>query len=275
MNVSADQVRTDTPRLRDIALAAIAGTCLRGNESLPSPEEAILQKTFDLVAGSGRSLVETLDEAFKNPAASDADLVSIAQTLGLERVEVLAIALAASVEDDPLVGRVLAHVQAPLGGSRPTLGLICHAFDSAFETGYSSLALLLGGAAVQTGFLIILNESAPLPERPLTVPTVLCLALAGHDGSWPGATIGGKGTATVALPSSVLENAKRHATALGDQPHRALVLRTGSPAEGRAVASAVAESLDRRPLFIETDKLAGLGPWIILRRLLPVHCVEL
>lgn len=275
MNAPADQTRSDTPRLRDIALAAIAGTCLRGNESRPSPEEAILQKTFDLVAGSGRTLAETFDAALQHPASGDVALVSVVQTLALERIEALAIALAASVEDDPLVGRVLAHVQAPVGGSRPTLGLICHAFDAAFETSNSTLARLLGGAAVQTGFLTILDDSAPLPERPLTVPAVLCLSLAGHDGSWPGATIGGKGTESVALPISVLDQAQRHATALGEQPHRALVLRTGSPAEGRAVAGAVAGSLERRPLFIETDKLAGLGPWLILRRLLPVHCLEL
>ncbi|MGH7945503.1 MAG: ATP-binding protein [Opitutaceae bacterium] len=275
MSEPAEPSTSDTPRLRDIALAAIAGTSLRGNESLSAPEDAVLQKTFDLVGSGGRSLAETFEHALQHPAEVDAHLVAIAKEIQLGQMEILAIALAASVEDDPLVGRVLAHVQAPVGGSRPTLGLICHAFDSVFGTAKPALPLLLGGTAVQTGVLTILNESAPLPERPIAVPTVLCLALAGHDGSWPGATVGSSATEAVPLPASVLADAERHATALGAHPNRALVLRTGSPAEGRAVAALIAANLQRRPLFINTDKLAGLGPWLRLRGLLPAYCLEL
>jgi hypothetical protein len=77
------------------------------------------------------------------------------------------------------------------------------------------------------------------------------------------------------LPDSVLAHARRHATALAAEARRALVLRTGSPAEGRRVAAEIASVLQCRPLFIETDKIAGLGPWLLLRRLLPVFCVQL
>ena len=33
--------------------------------------------------------------------------------------------------------------------------------------------------------------------------------------------------------------------------------------------------MNYRPVFLETDKLAGIGPWLLLRRLLPVFCLEL
>jgi hypothetical protein len=275
MSPAAESVNTGPLRLRDIALGAVAGTCLRANQSLPAPEDLILQKTFHLVSGGGRTLGENLEAVLAAPAEEDAALVALGRELALAPVEVLAIAMAAAVEQDPLAGRVLAHVQSPVGGSRPTLGLICHAFDSAFEPAESTLALLLGGAAIRTGLLAVLNDAAPLPERPVMVPTTLCLALIGNDGDWTGATIDGESGQRVPLPDSVLADARRHATALGGQPHRSLVLRTGSPAEGRAVAAAIASGLDRRPLFIETDKLAGLGPWLLLRRLLPVFCLEL
>jgi hypothetical protein len=54
-----------------------------------------------------------------------------------------------------------------------------------------------------------------------------------------------------------------------------LVLRTGSPVEGRSVAHLIAGALGLRASFIETDKVAGFGPWLRLRHLLPVFCHEL
>ena len=77
------------------------------------------------------------------------------------------------------------------------------------------------------------------------------------------------------LPDSVRAEAKRQATALVAETHRALVLRSGSPAEGRSVAAEIAAALQRRPLFIESEKVAGLGPLLLLRDLLPVFCLQL
>lgn len=263
------------PRLRDIALGAVAGTCLRANEARSAPEEQILQRIFQLVSGGGRTLAQNLDEVLAAPAEEDAELVRLGRKLMLAPSELLVVALAAAVEQDPIAGRVLAHVQAPVGGSRPTLGLICHAFDAAFESGGSTLPRLLSGPAVEAGLLTILADTAPLPERPVMVPTTLCLALLGCDGRWAGATIETEAASRVPLPNSVIAEVQRHATALEGQPNRSLVLRTGSPAEGRAVAAAIAHGLGCRPLFIETEQLAGLGPWLLLRRLLPVFCFEL
>ena len=166
--------------------------------------------------------------------------------MSLSPLEVLTISLVAAVEDDPLDGRVMAYVQAPIGGSRPTLGLMSHAFAPVIDGG-AVLPALLNGPAVNSGLLVVLNETAPLPERPVMIPAPLGLALAGHDGHWPGAAIGLDGAPPMPMPDSVLAEARRHATALAAEARRALVLRTGSPVEGRSVAAGIASVLGAGP----------------------------
>ena len=56
---------------------------------------------------------------------------------------------------------------------------------------------------------------------------------------------------------------------------RILVLRTGFNEEGRAIADLIAHTQGCRALFIETEKWSGLGPWLLMRGLLPVFCFEL
>jgi hypothetical protein len=43
----------------------------------------------------------------------------------------------------------------------------------------------------------------------------------------------------------------------------------------RVAAASTIAWLNRRPCTIETDKVSGFGPWLLLRRLLPVFCQEL
>jgi hypothetical protein len=152
---------------------------------------------------------------------------------------------------------------------------MARSFAALFGGDTSVLAALVSGAAVECGLLTISNETAPLPERAIAIASPLWLALAGHDSHWPGTTIGLGSMLPVPLPLSVLAAARRHALALKDQSNRTLVLRSGSPAEARSVACEIAAALDRRPLFIETDKLAGVGPWLSLRGLVPVFCLQL
>jgi len=264
-----------SPRLRDIALAAVAGACGCVDGTGIGQEGDFLRQVFGVVTRNGRTLRQALIDSLRRPASVDASLVLLSRDLSLSPLELLAIALVAAVEDDPLDGRVIAHVQAPIGGSRPTLGLMSHAFAPVIGGSAAVLPALLNGPAVNSGLLVVLNETAPLPERPVMIPAPLGLALAGHDGHWPGAAIGLDGTPPMPLPDAVLAEARRHATALAAEARRALVLRTGSPAEGRGVAAEIASVLQCRPLFIETDKIAGLGPWLLLRGLLPVFCVQL
>jgi hypothetical protein len=206
---------------------------------------------------------------------TDLPLLRLADELGLTTIELLAVALAAAVEDDVMVGRALARLQAPLGGSRPMLGLLAASFAPAAPESMRPSDVLVTGMAVRSGLLSLLGDQMPLPERSVAVPTPTCLALASQDGSWPGTTIGLGATLPVPLPPSVLHAAQLHAAGLRSSIPRALVLRTGSPAEGKSTALEIAASLDRRALFIETDHLHGLGPWVSMRELLPVFTLEL
>ena len=268
----------DLPRvtLRTYALAALASQF--DNHSSPvtqSPEMNFLKAHAEAVEREGQGWMNSLAKYLRQPDGSDVLLLHLAQELDVTVFETLAVALTMAVEDDVMTGRTLAHVQAPLGGSRPTLGLLTTALGEMITNGVKPINLLLDGAAMRSGLLMLAGDGLPLPERAVSVPVHLCLALNGHDGSWPGTRIGLGEVPEVPLPISIREEAQRQAGSLISSEQPALVVRTGSVAEGRTVAEAIARAIGRRALFIETDQIASLAPWIILRGLLPVFCFDL
>jgi hypothetical protein len=267
---SSRSAKQSVPGLSSFALGAIAATS-EGDGS-DSSEIRFLRAHLEAAADK-TAWPRALAAYLLDPNDDDAPLIGLADRMGLNQVELLAIALAAAVETDMMAGRAIAHVQAPVGGSRPSVGLIGSAFAPLAVSG-SPIENLLTGAAVQSGMLSLLNEGSPVCERPVSVPLALCLALRGHDSGWPGVTLGH--TPPTELPTHFREDAERHATALASGGTHALTLRSSSALEGRSVAGAIAEALGRRPLFIESmGSLTGLGPYLILRNLLPVFCVEL
>ena len=267
--------RSSAISLRTYALAAVASHLYGSASSVDeTPEVRYLLYHAAAVDPNRTGWAPTLPEYLRQPAPVDIPLIRLAQELGLTTIEILTVALAAAVEDDVMVGRTLAHLQNPLGGSRPTLGLLSAALSGVDNGRARPIDLLVTGVAVQSGLLALLNEGAPLPERAISVPLHLSLALNGYDGSLPGTTIGLGNIPEVPLSSSIAEEARRQAIGLSAS-QRALVLRTGSTAEGRSVAAELAGAMQQRALFIETDRLAGLSPWLILRHLLPVFCFSL
>lgn len=266
-----NHARSPAITLKTYALAAIAAQ-LPPNPS--EPELQFLQQQRQQVDSQQHGWLQTLPAYLKQPASEDVPLLQLAAALHLTRIELLTVALAAAVEADAIVGRALARLQAPLGGSRPTLSLLSTALAAVAEPGISAIHQLLNGVAVQSGLLHLMQEGAPLPERSLRVPLHLWAALEGHDGTWTGTTVGLGTIPPVPLPASILAAAQQQAASLHDAS-RLLVLRTGSTAEGRSVAAAIAHCLHCRPLFIETDTIPGLTPWLLLRHLLPVFCLDL
>lgn len=268
--------RSSSPvTLSTYTLAAIA-TRLEGHEAetLNIPEFQFLWQQLAAVPPERSQWRTHLSTYVRHPVARDIPLLRLAKALGLTDVELLTVALAIEVEDNVMVGRALARLQHPLGGSRPTLSLLAAAFDS-ISPGTKVLNVLVMGAAVHSGLLVVMNDEAPLPERTISVPLPLCLALANQDGYQPGMTIGLGDVPQVPLPATVVAQAERYATSLQSSDQHVLAIRTGSWAEGRSVALAIAQAMQRRPLFIETEKIAGLGPWLLLRQLVPVFCYEL
>ena len=152
--------------LRTFALAAVAARAgVSSSSQNGSVEQEFLSAQLHAVTRTPLNWMDTLPDYLHHPSPTDRPLLRLADELGLSLLEILTVALAASVEEDALTGRALAHVQSPVGGSRPTLGLIAAALSIFAGDSQSPIALLTTGAAVRSGLLMLLNEGAPLPER--------------------------------------------------------------------------------------------------------------
>lgn len=268
-----EAAQTLEPSLRSFALAAAASVVQQATDDGASLEVQYLREHLAAVAPAGESWHARLPEYLARPRVSDVPLLALAHELGMTLAELLAVALAAAVEDDLMAGRALAYLQAPVGGSRPTLGLLARLLADLPDCP-AALQTLAAGAAERAGVLT-LNGESPLPERSMALPVPIALALQGIECDWSGIGIGLGSLPQTVLPPSTLSEAGRHAKALAAAPSRALVIRSGSTVEARAAACVLAAELGRRAAFIETDRLAALGPWLFLRGLLPVMCVEL
>jgi hypothetical protein len=268
--------------LRDRALALIARLVLnRRDEQEKRPEEAFLLNQYEKCPVNGQDWIREYEEYLSSPEAEDIILITLVRHLNLAAVELFAIALSLGVEEDAMVGRSIAHVQAPVGGSRPTLGLLETVFAPVAgagreeNTGYLA-GVIASGRAVQCGLLTVLNDAAPLPEQAVRVPVALALAMRGRGFHWPGASVGLTGHA-VAMPPSIYNTAKDHGDSLIKSPDRVLVIRSTSPVEGKTLSLSIAGAIHREPIFIEPDKieLRGLGPLCFVRDLVPVFCYDL
>jgi len=266
-------------RLGDLALAALAEHAEGLDDGDAEDERSWLRERASRLGGDWRSALERFARAH---APEDADVASLIAALGLGPVESLALGLLLAVEDEPFVGRVLVALQAPLGGSKPTLALVAAAFGPAVlgvrgeameSAAAETVAQLASGAAVESG-LFRLAGDGPLVEQALSLPTPIYLAARARPVAWPGVSVDMGRLPPVALPASFQREVERRAAALG-QSMRWLVIRSGAAAEARAVACAIAAALGRRAAFIEREPAPGLSPWLHLNRCLPVFVCDL
>jgi ATPase family associated with various cellular activities (AAA) len=256
------------PLLRVIVLAALAEP---GGATAAEPDWLRAQAAL---AGAA-----TLADWHRTPPPDDARLHALGRAFGLADAELVALALAAGVEIDPMLGRVLAWLQAPTGGARPTIGLVLTLAEQLGIDG--ALQALVDGPARACGLLLPEDEKRPLPEQALLVPVPTVLALHGAGGTWPGVRLDAvplRDGAPASAPS-LRAAAVRQAAALRDPPSaaglQALAVRSGHPREARAAAALVAAELGGVPAFIEGEPPRGLAPWLWLRAAVPVVCAEL
>lgn len=263
------------PTLRLLALSAVAALA-EANPALnrESAEWRYVAEVLRQVPSEHRQWRQAVMAVFQDPPEGDRPLVQLAGVLSCTVLETLAAALAAAVDEELIVGRVLAFLQAPVGGARPTVGLLSAAFASAVEPGRCATDVLMTGMAFRCGLLQLGGDELPVPERAVSVPSATGLALRGYDGVWPGTRIGVSPEQEVALPPSIQETARRQAQSLTGAPYQSLLIRSGFLGEAKSVAGVVATALSCRPVFLETDKTAGLAPWLWLRGLIPVFVVE-
>jgi hypothetical protein len=264
MNAPQATVTLQVPALHLLALSALQS----------SDESAGLEAAWLAVVAThgdiqGRTLLQAwLDE----PPAEDQLLHALARALPLRPPELIAVALAMAVEVDAMAARVVAWLQAPAGGSRPTVGLVLAAAQALGLD--APPAALLDGVAREVGLLQFDAEAAtlrPLPEQSLRVPLPLVLALRDGASRWPGVEMAAP---AFDVAPSLLEAARQQALALRvDAGH--LVVRSGHPREARSAAARIAEALGAKPAFFEQDPAPGAGLWLALCGLVPVLCMEL
>ena len=258
--------------LTQLAIGAVGQRAGPADDPAP-PEAAYLAQHARNVPPDPDAFAPLLEQALRKPCAEDKPLARLALEWALSPAETLSIALVALVERDTLAGRALAYLQAPIGGARPTLGLLAEAFGR-FDRSRAPNALELGHRpSFAGGALHLLNDGAPLPERPVSLPLPLCLALLDQEVNWPGGTID-TGGPPLPLPDSVTEQCRRHATALEADDAPVLVLRSAAIDETRAAALLIAQALHRRPFLAENVNVGGFAAWLSLRQLLPVFILD-
>ena len=233
-----------------------------------SPEVTFLRnclRKFTL----GGSWSDKLSRIFHNPSNDDIRLLNLARKLSLNETEVLVTSLALGVEQNAMIGRCIAFVQAPIGTSRPCLGLLNSVLAPVLRTNINVSNLLIAGRAVKTGLLEILNEDSPLPEQLIRLPIPLANTLSGVDYQWPGAR---ELDNPVELSESVILTARKYGLPLNNQNNRVLLLRSSSQSEAQSVAAVIGKALSKSPLFLDMKKaaLSGLGPYCLMRNTIPV-----
>lgn len=265
--------RVALPRLADLAFALLAADCAPAQGA----EAAWLEARGRLADDCARSLAPGLDgrEAvvqalmsawLADPPLEDHTLYALAAREALSLPETLAAALASAAELVPMAARALIWLQHPVGGARPTAGLLASLCERLGEA--HALALLADGPARRIGLLQLEPEERPLCERSIRTPLPLVMALAGYAGRFDGVA-DADGTLPV-LPDSTILAAQGQAAGLREDGARILVLRSPVPGEGRAAALAVAAASGRRPAYFEGEPARGLGPWLWLQERLPV-----
>ncbi|HRI13144.1 MAG TPA: hypothetical protein PLX89_09065, partial [Verrucomicrobiota bacterium] len=99
-----------SPRLRELALAAIAALMPREASPRGSAEIAFLHRHLSALSRVGETWGQAMERALTQPAPEDESLIRLGRELGFGVIELFTVALAAAVEDDAMTGRALAHV---------------------------------------------------------------------------------------------------------------------------------------------------------------------
>jgi hypothetical protein len=260
------------PSLTQLALAAVAHRCSNGAEPI-APEALYLADQAKGLPTAAAEMAALVRAALQKPSAEDAPLARLATAWRLSLAETLSLALAAVVERDLEAGRAMAYVQTPVGGSRPTLGLLAASFGHLDGPKEMNSLQLANRSAFLSGALTLLNDGAPLPERPVALALPLGLALADEEASWSGGVID-LPSGHIPLPDSVAARCRQEAAAFAVGEAPVLVLRSASLEETRAVAAEIAGGLQRRTFLAENATLPGLAAWLLLRDLVPVFVLD-
>jgi hypothetical protein len=275
------------PALRDLALGLLGALLDGAKDEAPAPEARFLRDAHQYCMQHGAPWTTLVHAVLETPGRADTMLAVARKRFALEPLDMLALALASAVEDDSLVGRVLAWMQAPTAGTRPTLALLARAFAPVLEQQRDShetqlLALdetrclyaLAQCAAVQAGLLTIDDDGRPLCERVLRMTPHLAATLAGEDRRHTHHAQSTTGLLQLPVHSGELAQAlDLWADRLCMTPRATLVIRSAAPAEARALAAALVQRLNARAHWLDDVMPAGADAWLALTGNVPVFTI--
>ena len=281
--VITEQARTASWQSRDVNLKKIVFACIGqllfadGAIKPETHEQQFLHKYYRALRDID-NWEQLLVRYVKNPAPEDATLIELANKLDLSHIELLATVLALAVEEDPMAGRAMAYIQSPVGGSRPTLGLLESALAFVSENPNTPwiAGTIVSGNAIRTGVLTIINDNVPIPEQAIKIPNALALALRQQTFNLTGTSLHFSND-WISLPDSIAETAKHHAASLENTINSVLVIRSASKKEARTVANIVSQQLKQKPVFTQPDlnQRQWLGPLCLIKKLIPVFEYDL
>ena len=267
---------TESIALCDFVLGLIAKLSINSEASENDCAEECYLKNYLYLITDIEALSQQYNTIVNNPSESDQRLLSLAFHLALSDYEIMTLALLLGVEKNTMIGRCIAYVQSPVGGSRPTLGLL----DSIFaqfksDDRCTAGSLILSGKAMEMGLMKVLNSNAPIPEQSLSLPIPLVIALQGLEAKWPKSR--GHITKRLELPSSIIIEAKKQSALLYQKPKQVLIIRAGCRTELENITARITKYRFQRPLFIERDSenLAGLVAYLYLHASTPVFEYDL
>jgi hypothetical protein len=240
-----------------------------GGPDMP-PEEAFLRQAAGRIGSVGAARA-ALDALLRAPP--DTPLFRMAAGLELSPAELVATQLSLAVETDAMVGRAMAYLQAPIGGSRPTLGLLAGVLGP-LDPAAGSVAALAAGPAVRAG-LLRLSENGPLPERHVSMAEGLTGCLTGTGLAWPGL----RRLAPAPdpdWPQSLREAVAPIAQGLARNGAHLLIMRGVSPPDRLEVSARMAAALGRQAAHFELDKIdpRGIGAFCQAAALMPAFEAE-
>ena len=270
--VSLPAADRTTPTLAD-AVFALAGFRSFGADDTGSGPEATFYTQAMSQAGSVSSALKAAKNALEHPCAQDAALVGTARALGMSSAETAAAALAFAIETDALAGRAVAYLQSPVGGARPTLGLLASIL-APLEGAEGLIARLANGPAVRSG-LLSLGGSGPLPERAVSLADGLIAALSSASVNWPSVEVLAQGPSAT-WPESLIQSLAPVAEGLVNSPGQMLIVRGASLPDRGEIAARIGHKLGLEPALIDLGRVEthGLGPLCVAARLLPAFVAD-
>lgn len=259
--------------LAECATALLGFTFSLDSNAEPETAEAAWLHAAARRFGTPRAACAALAAALDTPRPEDCALARVAKSLDLSLAEVAATVVALAVESETMAGRAVAWLQAPLGGARPTLGLLSAALAPLDPNG-GLTARLATGAAVRAG-LLSLTGSGPLPERGVALKDDMIAALTGNPVAWPGLSLLDADSAAD-WPDSLCAALAPILDGLGLQQQVLLVVRATASHDRAEIIRRIAARLDLVPALVDMEaaETPGLGPLVVAARIIPAFEVD-